>query len=150
MEVGIITLWTLVHIFSGIVLAFLFSLRDIHLIELAGLLAIPLLLVDNPAIRIVCLAVIFISILAFVVKHFSKKKDGFSFIIDIIFTLFLLILWELAEYLTFPMTNFGGESTLNKIFDVVFGFCGFLVAYLLIHKKKYKKQKHKRKSQQFL
>ena len=150
MEVGIITLWTLVHIFSGVVLAFLFSLKDIHLIEFAGFLALPLLLVDNPAIRIVSLAVIFISIVAFVVKHFSKKKGGFSFIIDIIFTLFLLILWELTEYLTFPMTNFGGESAMNKIFDVIFGFCGFLVAYLIIHKKKHKKQKHRKKSQQFL
>ena len=148
MEVGIITLWTLVHIFSGVVLAFLFSLKDIRLIEFAGFLALPLLLVDNPAIKIVSLAVIFISIVAFVVKRFSKNKRGLSLSWDIIFTLFLLILWELAEYLTFPITNFGAESTLNKIFDVLFGFCGFLAAYIIIHRKHIKKiSKHKRKSQ---
>jgi uncharacterized membrane protein YuzA (DUF378 family) len=156
MEEGIFTLWTLVHIFSGIVLAFLFSLRDIRLIEFAGFLAIPLLLVNNPAVNLISLVVIFISILAFVVKHFSKDKKELKLFLDVIFVLFLLILWELVEYLTFPITNSGAESALNKISDIIFGFCGFLIAYLIIHKKlkhkkqKHKKQKHKKKSQQFL
>lgn len=149
METGIFTLWTFAHIFSGIALGFLFSLKDIHLIEFAGFLAIPLLFVDNPAVKIIALAVIFISIVAFVIKHFSKKKH-LSFLLDIIFTLFLLILWELAEYLTYPITHFGQESILNKISDVIFGFCGFLVTFLIIHrkhKKSKKRIKHKRKSQ---
>ena len=151
METGIFTLWSLVHIFSGVILAFLFSLKAIRLIEFAGFLAIvPLIFVNNPAIKIISLVVIFISILAFVVKHFLEKKKKFSLFLDILLTLFLLILWELIEYLTYPITNFGAESTLNKVFDVIFGFCGFLVAYILIHRKRKMKIKRKRKSQQFL
>lgn len=146
MEVGIFTLWTFVHIFSGIVLAFLFSLKDIRLIEFAGLLAILPLIIGNPAVKIVSLAVIFISIVAFVVNRLEKKKK-FTLLFDIILTLFLLILWEIAEYLTYPITHFGLESLVNKISDVVFGFGSFLVAYLLIHRKHKKKIKHKRKSQ---
>jgi len=147
MEVGIFTLWTFVHIFSGIVLAFLFSLKDIRFIEFTGFLAIIPLFIGNPAVKIVSLAVIFISILAFVVNRLEKKKK-FTLLLDIILTLFLLILWEIAEYLTYPITHFGLESLVNKISDVVFGFGSFLVAYLLIHRKhKQKRQKHKRKSQ---
>ena len=135
------------HIFSGIVLAFLFSLKDIRFIEFTGFLAIIPLFIGNPAVKIVSLAVIFISILAFVVNRLEKKKK-FTLLLDIILTLFLLILWEIAEYLTYPITHFGLESLVNKISDVVFGFGSFLVAYLLIHRKhKQKRQKHKRKSQ---
>ncbi|MDD5699696.1 MAG: hypothetical protein PHH00_00685 [Candidatus Nanoarchaeia archaeon] len=148
METGIFTLWTLVHIFSGVILALLFSLKEIRLIEFAGFLAIvPLIFVNNPAVKIVSLTVIFISILAFVAKHFLEKKKEFSLFLDIILTLFLLILWELIEYLTYPITKFGAESTLNKIFDVIFGFCGFLAAYILIHRKRKMKIRHKKKSQ---
>ncbi len=147
MEEVIFTIWTLVHILSGVVLAFLFSLKEIRLIEFAGVLALlPLFLVNNSAVKIVSLAVVFISILAFVVNRLEKKKR-FSLLLDIILTLFLLILWELIEYLTSPITGFGEESTMNKIFDVIFGFCGFLAAYIIIHKKHRIKINRKRKSQ---
>lgn len=146
MEVGIFTTWTFVHIFAGITLAFLFSLKDIRLIEFTGFLAIPLLFIGNPAVTLISLAVIFLSIVAFVVNRLEKKKK-FTLLLDIILTLFLLILWEIAEYLTYPITHFGLESLVNKISDVVFGFCSFLVAYFILHRKHKKKIKSKRKSQ---
>ncbi len=149
MEEGIFTLWSIVHIFSGVVLGFLFSLKEIRLIEFAGFLAIiPLLLVNSPTVKLISLAVIFISILAFVVNRISKKKTIFHLSIDIVLTLFLLILWEIAEYLTYPITHFGTESTLNKTSDVIFGFLGFLITYLVIHWKFINKnKKHRKKSQ---
>ena len=147
METGIFTLWSIVHIFSGIILAFLFSLKEIRLIEFAGLLAIPLVFVGNSAVTVVSLVVIFISILAAVVNRMEKKKK-FSLFLDVVLTLSLLILWEVAEYLTYPITHFGGESLINKISDVMFGFCGFFIAYIFLHKRrKMKAGRARRKSQ---
>jgi len=144
MEEGILSLWTLVHIFSGVVLAFLFSLKKVKLIEFAGLLALPFIFLHNPPVQIVSLVIVFISGFAFVVKRVSKKKDGFSLVLDIILTLFLLILWELAEYLTYPITHFGEESLLNRTSDIIFGFAGFLITYPFLHRAR-KRRRHKRR-----
>jgi len=148
MEEGIFTLWTLVHISSGVVLAFLLSLRHIKLIEFAGFFSIPFLFIDYIPIKIVSLVIIVISGIALATKHFSKRKKELHFNWSIIVTLFLLILWELFEYSLSPIIRFGEESLKNRISDVIVGLVGFLITYIFIHlKRKHKKNKHRKKSQ---
>jgi len=140
MEEGIFTLWSIVHIFSGTTLAFLFSLRQIKLMEFAGVFAIPFLFIDNTALRIISLVIVFFSAAALVIKRSSKKKEP-PLILSIIIILFLLILWEIFEYITSPITGFGKESTKNRISDVVFAFLSFSTTYIIIHIKR-KRRKH--------
>lgn len=147
MENGVLTLWSIVHVFSGIVLAFLFSLKRIKLIEFAGFFALPFLLINYTPVRIVSMVIIFISLIALFTKHFSKRKNGPTFFHSIIFAFSLLVIWEFFEYFTSPFTNFGVESFVNKISDIVVGFAGFMAVYPFVHRKIKHKKKHRKKLQ---
>ncbi len=143
MEEGIFTLWSLVHVFSGIVLAFLFSLRRIKLIEFAGIFALPLLFLNYTPARIISMAVVSVSLIALFTKHFSNRKEGPTLFHSVIFAFLLLVLWEVFEYLTSSITLFGIESFRNRVSDIVIGFGGFIAVYPIIHRKMHGKKRKK-------
>ena len=146
METGVLTLWSLVHLASGILLAFLFSYKFTRFIEFAGIAFVPLLFVNFTPIRIISLVIIFISFFAFLETYSSNKTKKPNFEIDIPLALFLLILWEVFEFITSPFTNFGNESILNHTSDVIVGFIGFLSLFLFINRNKKGKRKSKKRS----
>lgn len=144
MEEGVFTLWSIAHFFTGIVLAFVFSVKQTRLIGIFGIFAIPFIFIPYfPVdVKIVALVVVFIAITAFVISYFYKKGRKFKNFQNIIFASFLLVLWEIFEYLTSPTTQFGAESPINKISDLIIGFTGFIIVYLYFRKQP--KNKHKK------
>ncbi|HLC95883.1 MAG TPA: hypothetical protein VJH97_00995 [Candidatus Nanoarchaeia archaeon] len=51
-----------------------------------------------------------------------------------IITLLLLIAWELFERYALAGIEFGRELIRNRIADVVIGFAGFMITYILLKK----------------
>jgi hypothetical protein len=145
METGVFTLWSLVHFFTGVALGFMFSVKWTRIIEGAGILAIPFVFLGSPAIKMIALAVMVISVITYMIEYFSIRKKKLSVSENILFALSLLIIWEIIEYLTSPVTNFGSENLLNHTSDIVVGFIPFLLTYFLLglknRKKKHKKSK---------
>jgi hypothetical protein len=132
MEEGVFTLWSIVHFFSGIAFAFMFSLKWINLIKYAGIFVAPFFLINNIPLTIICTTIIFVSVIAWILDYFSKKGKNLSYSESLLCAFSLFTIWEFFEYLTSPITGFGAESFVNKTSDLVIGFGTFLLVFFFL------------------
>lgn len=135
METGLFTLWSIAHFLGGVVLAFIFSRKWLKVIKYAGILFLfPLFFINNASMRIISLTIIIFAIFAIIIGYLSSKRKKLNKYQSVVIVLVLILGWEIFEYFTYSLIGLWAESLANRVADIVIGFAGFILTFILLHK----------------
>ena len=135
MEEGLFTLWSIAHLLVGIIFAFILSGKFLKTVQYIGVIVLfPLFFFDNVTVKIISLTVVILSAFALIMGRLAVRRKELNKSQSIGLVLLLIFGWEIFEYFTFSITGFGAESLANKAADIVIGFAGFILTFILLHK----------------